>query len=443
MPIIGSPATSDDEPDDPMSFQIPAAPLEMPGGDGAPGRTGRTNPAPNPVDFPEINTANFDRPERNTDRRQTLALMQLAGAAGSLFGAAGDNNMLTAIGAGISSAGRRGVQTIDEQFRQKQKAYQQFLQDAREFNRQSRLAEAEATARRRRNQREREFTRSQNEAERQLRRDLNEPSDIERQIQEFERDLTEAQVRTEQEQAETEEARQANIRAETDQTRAGGQPQSSFDDLPDDPRQLRSLRTQLEAQADALRSEMPTGMRGFGPNREPTQPVLRRQLSERIATKRAQIAAIEAKLSEVEAGQGGQQGQSRQQQGGRGGGRGTSQNAGNAGPVTTQPSVFNQGAAAPPGGATRQTGTQTRQQTGQQSGRQDADQDRGQQRQLSEAQVRGLIQAAPDTTTASAEELRVAAESVLSDTTDFTPADFEAAYGFNPFTTDSVSTPRR
>lgn len=435
MPIIGSPATADDEPDDdPMSFEVPTAPLEMPGGDGAPGRTGRTNPVPNPVDFPEINTANFDRPERNTDRRQTLALMQLAGAAGSLFGAAGDNNMLTAIGAGISSAGRRGVQTIDEQFRQKQKAYQQFLQDAREFNRQSRLAEAEATARRRRNQRERDFTRSQNEAERQLRRDLNEPSDIERQIQEFERDLTKAQVKTEQEQAETEEARQANIRAETDQTRAGGQPQSSFDDLPDDPRQLRSLRTQLEAQADALRSEMPTGMRGFGPNREPTQPVLRRQLSERIATKRAQIAAIEAKLSELEAGQGGQ--------GGRGGGGGRN-DAGNAGPVTTQPSVFNQGAAAAPGGATRQTGTQTRQQTGQQSGRQDADQDRGQQRQLSEAQVRGLIQAAPDTTTASAEELREAAESVLSDTTGFTPADFEAAYGFNPFTTDSVSTPRR
>jgi hypothetical protein len=432
MPIIGSPATADDEPDDdPMSFEVPTAPLEMPGGDGAPGRTGRTNPVPNPVDFPEINTSRFERPERNTDRRQTLALMQLAGAAGSLFGAAGDNNMLTAIGAGISSAGRRGVQTIDEQFRQKQKAYQQFLQDAREFNRQSRLAEAEATARRRRNRRERQFERSQNEAQRQLRRDLNEPSGIERQIQEFERDLTEAQVKTEKEQAETEEARQASIRAETDQTRAGGQPQSSFDDLPDDPRQLRSLQTQLEAQADALRSEMPTGMRGFGPNREPTQPVLRRQLSERIATKRAQIAAIEAKLSELEAGQGG-----------RGGGQGTSQNAGNAGPVTTQPSVFNQGAAAAPGGATRQTGTQTGQQTNQQSGRQDADQDRGQQRQLSEAQVRGLIQAAPDTTTASAEELRVAAERVLSDTTDSTPADFEAAYGFNPFTTDSVATQR-
>lgn len=434
MPIIGSPATADDEPDDDPTpaFEVPTAPLAVPGGDGAPNRTGRTRPVPEPVDFPEINTARFERPERNTDRRNALALMQLAGAAGSLFGAAGDNNMLTAIGAGISSAGRQGVQTIDEQFRQKQKAFQQFLQDAREFNRQSRLAEAEARAISQRQRRERQFERTQSQLDRELERELDQPTEVERRLNELEADLTEARVRTEQEQAETQEARQANIRAETQQTRTGGQPQSSFDDLPDDPQQLRSLRTQLEAQADALRSEMPTGMRGFGPNREPTQPVLRRQLSERIATKRAQIAAIEAKLSELEASQGGQ--------GGRGGGRGNQggQGAGSAGPVTTQPSVFNQGAAGAPGGTTRQSG----QQTGQQSGRQDADQDRDQQRQLTEAQVQGLVRMAPDTTTASAKELRSAAEAVLSDTTQFTPADFEAAYGFNPFTTDSVATQR-
>jgi len=52
------------------------------------------------------------------------------------------------------------------------------------------------------------------------------------------------------------------------------------------------------------------------------------------------------------------------------------------------------------------------------------------------------VQQAPDSTTASREEIVGAARAVLSEETPFSPRDFEDAYGFNPFTRDSVQTQR-
>lgn len=419
MPIIGRPQQQgpDDPPDDPTPAQ--------PAGTQPPDDPMAVPPE---VEFPRVNTDRFEAPERNTDRRRTMALLQLAGAAGSLFGAAGDSSMLTSIGAGLSAAGDRGVDRVDEQFRQKQKAYQDFLQRSREFNRQAKLAESQSEARRTRQLLQNRQDRQEARRDRQLERELDQPSDLERRMQEQELDKLEAQTATEREQAETQRARQEDLRREETSTT----PSSSFDDLPDNTQDLRSLRSQLEAQADALRQEMPTGMRGFGPNREPTQPVLRRQLSERIATKRAQIAAVEAKLAEREAaGQGQQQ---RQQGQPRGDGQAGTAPPIPEGQVTTQPSVFNQGGAAAPGGGQGRGQGQRQRQGGQGQG--------GQQRQLSERQIQGIVQQAPDSTTASREEIVGAARAVLSEETPFSPRDFEDAYGFNPFTRDSVQTQR-
>lgn len=380
MPVITPPTTRAEESERfAQSFAFEG--VGQPQGDGQPGEA----PTPPSIDLPRIDTDQYSAPERPTGKRQALALMQALGAAGAVAGASGDDALMTRVGAGLSSAGRKGVQQIDEEFAAKQKAFQDFMRESRRFNLQQQTKEEQARF-------DTEMARYESE--------LDQP--------------TAAEEALTDEEAETERARQEKYREQGDAAimrakKYGSGSNRRDEELPDNPDDLRSLKRQLDAEIKAVRNQIPTDTNMMG---EPRRPVLSRQLSERVANLTGQRARIQEKLRQME---GTQQGDPSTQEV-----REFSQGAGQAMDDMYNDAArsLNNGGAVAPGRRGTQEGS-----GGGQGGQ-------GQFQLPAQVEERIRENAPPDVPV---DSLRKAASMVMSDTTQYEPADFQRAFGFNPF----------
>lgn len=100
-------------------------------------------------EYPRIDTSARQPPERNMDVRRKEALTALLAAAGAGIGAASDSPTLLNIGAGLSQGAAEQLEGREEEFRQKQRAFNEFLTEAQRFNREQAAREAEADFNRR------------------------------------------------------------------------------------------------------------------------------------------------------------------------------------------------------------------------------------------------------------------------------------------------------
>jgi hypothetical protein len=189
------------------------------------------------------------RPQRDQGARNRQALTGLLGAVGAAL-APQDSPVAFNVASGLSQGAARQARTSEEEFRQQQQAFREFVTDAQRFNRQAKQAEAEqkfesrladfegqmdqrkqvieSKLEQRRAARERQFERQQNQREHQ-------------------RTLDEIEARGQQ-------------RRRTAQTRAqsGGQEGSARDiedfTVPQDPTQARDLLYQVTQEIQALES---------------------------------------------------------------------------------------------------------------------------------------------------------------------------------------------
>lgn len=412
MPVVTPPTVPEDEARQSdrfaqsFSFEGVAAgdgqPQGQPQGDGQQGQA----PTPPSLNLPQIDTDRYSAPEKPKDKRNALAIMQALGAAGALFGAAGDDNLMTRVGAGLSGAGRKGVQQVDEEFAAKQKAFQDFMRKSQRFNTEQQTKEAQAN-----------FDAQLARFENQLAEDRIRLEDELDQPTKAEQELTRAKAETERAQGEKyrEQGDAALMRAR----RSGAG--TTDEELPDSPDELRSLKRQIDAEIQAVRSQIPSETNMMG---EPKQPVLSRQLSERVANLAGQRARVQEKLRQME--QGSQPGQGGGNPGGRGQGGSRTDEIPQDQLFENRDTVFNQGGTVAPG----QRGTSSAGQSGRSGGAGNQG-GQGQQFQLPQQVEDNILEMAPSDVPL--DSLRRDAAMVMSDTTKFEPADFEQAYGFNPF----------
>lgn len=384
MPTISTPTTAVENQDEQIGQRFSFV--------SGPGETSEPPETPQ-LQIPRIRSRP-SRPERDTERRELMALVQGLGFLGTTAGAASDADLLTQVGAGLSQGAGRARGQAEKKYQTRLKGYRDFLADARQYNRQAAMKEAQADYEAALTDYRLDREAQQAEAERKFERELNEPTDLEKKLT--------------QQELETAEAREEATRALAQQRRRPEQPTGPFTDLPDDPQQLQQQDRLLQQQIRSMRRRLQQVDTGpFGDQGQ----VRRRQIGDRIDDLILQREAVRAKLDQME----GQQAQGQQGEGRR------SEQGDEARPrAENLPSVFNQGGTTRPGPAARpqQGGDET------QRPRDVSDQIPSQLRQRIRSQLPEDVPL---------REALNAAALVRSDTTDFTPSRFQQAYGFNPF----------
>ena len=145
---------------------------------------------PERPDLPRVDPEDFPggRPERDQGARNRQALTGLLSAVGAAL-APDDSPVAFNVATGLSQGAAQQAQQSEEEFRQRQQAFREFVTDAQRFNRQAKQAEEErafesrladfegrmdqreqvieSKLKRRRAQRERQFERQQNQREHQ------------------------------------------------------------------------------------------------------------------------------------------------------------------------------------------------------------------------------------------------------------------------------------
>jgi len=121
-------------------------------GDGAPSRTERQPinipPVPDRPERPDLPRVDPEedfpggRPERDQDARNRKAIQGLLGAVGAAL-APQDSPVAFNVASGLSQGAAQQAQASEEEFRQRQQAFREFVTDAQRFNRQARQAEEE------------------------------------------------------------------------------------------------------------------------------------------------------------------------------------------------------------------------------------------------------------------------------------------------------------
>ena len=226
----------------PLSDEARGQPLQIP-------------EAPEPPERPDLPRVDPEedfpggRPQRDQGARNRQALTGLLGAVGAAL-APQDSPVAFNVASGLSQGAAQQARTSEEEFRQRQQAFREFVTDAQRFNRQAKQAEEdrafesrladfegqmdqrkqviESKLERRRAARERQFERQQNQREHQ-------------------RTLDEIEARGQQ-------------RRRTAQTRAqsGGQEGSARDiedfTVPQDRKRARDLLGQVNQEIQALQS---------------------------------------------------------------------------------------------------------------------------------------------------------------------------------------------
>ena len=371
---------------------------------------GQADPEPPSLDLPRVQT-DMERPERDQERRNLQTLVQGLGALGAIGGAASDSNLLTAVGAGLTQGASQAQRQSEEQFQQRLSTYEDFLRDAQETNREFRRLEQES-----------QFQADMAQYEDQQARDRIRLEDELDQPSESEQALNRA--REESYEALTEQRRTAAEENQAQAERIRRDPGSSADtDLPASPDEVERELTTVDRQIQALQSryqDVPTNIYG-----EPDR-VRQRQIGQQIDTLIKRREALKTRQAQLQ----------RQR---NGAGQGTAPSNIPEEDLTENRDTFmnqpapTQGAAAPGtnGRAGQQQTTPSAPADTAASGQDTRQRPRDASGQVSSQLRRRIQQMAPsgaDTT-----RLFNAAALVQSDTTDFTPQQFEAAYGFNPF----------
>jgi hypothetical protein len=210
--------------------------------------------APQAPDLPRVDPEDFPggRPERDQGARNRQALTGLLGAVGAAL-APQDSPVAFNVASGLSQGAAQQARTSEEEFRQQQQAFREFLTDAQRFNRQAKQAEAE-----------REF---------------------ESQLQDFKSRMGE---------------REQAIEAELDRRRAARERrQEVWDDRRDHQQSIEQIQTRGQQRRDTARVR---AQRGDGEESGPSMDKLNRQLVETgraMSTTATQLEAARQKLSEM------------------------------------------------------------------------------------------------------------------------------------------------
>ena len=246
---VGQGSPSDAPSDEPGSEDAPPLfvgdPIEIPDAPEAPQAPDLPRVDPE-KDFPG------GRPQRDQGARNEQALVGLLSAVGAAL-APRDSPVAFNVASGLSQGAARQARTSEEEFRQRQQAFQEFVTDAQRFNRQARQAEAE-----------REF---------------------ESQLQNFESRMGE---------------REQAIEAELERQRAARERrQEVWDDYRDHQQSIEQIQTRGRQRRDTARARAQSG---GGEESGPSMDKLNRQLVETgraMSTTATQLEAARQKLSEM------------------------------------------------------------------------------------------------------------------------------------------------
>ena len=384
-------------------------------GGGASGQNASGGGPPS-LDLPRVQT-NVQRPERDTERRDLMRLVQGLGALGTVAGAASDSSLATSVASGLTSGARQSMQRQEESFQRELGAYEEFVRSARQENRARRRAEAQADYKQSLSQYELEQEQKQERAlidqrsenrreEARLEDRLDEPSETEKAYQRSRADYYDA-------------------RADYYSDRPTSSGSGDEDAIPDDPDALNRELETTNRQINAMQSrynEVPTNVYG-----EPDQ-VRQRQIGRQIDALIKRRETLQTELERMQSGT--RQGASGYTEGEMTENRDTVFSGGQSasqGPATPAAAPGRQ--SRPDQGPARQDSTQ--QAGGQQRGQGQQNRPRDASDQVpAELRTRILDEMPSDV---DVREALNAAALVQSDTTDLTPAEFERAYGFNPF----------
>ena len=146
MPPALPPLLPDD--DDPLAQDLSQTAQALPFSDSAIGGQPTQLPdvpeRPERPDLPRVDPEDFPggRPERDQDARNRQAIQGLLGAVGAAL-APQDSPVAFNVASGLSQGAAEQARTSEEEFRQRQQAFREFVTDAQRYNRKAKQAEAE------------------------------------------------------------------------------------------------------------------------------------------------------------------------------------------------------------------------------------------------------------------------------------------------------------
>jgi len=231
------------------------------GGDGAaPNNVGQPIDIPDVPDRPERpDLPRIDpeqdfpggRPERDQSARNRQAIQGLLGAVGAAL-APQDSPVAFNVASGLSQGAAQEAQQSEEEFRQRQQAFREFVTDAQRFNRQAKQAEAEQEFKSRMADFEGRMNQRQEAIEGELkrRRQIREQTFERQQNQrEHERTLKEIGARGRQDRS------TAEFEQQIEEGGASREPRDIEDFMvPQDPKRARDLLYQVTQEIQALES---------------------------------------------------------------------------------------------------------------------------------------------------------------------------------------------